>query len=105
MSNKANRKLTDINHVRGLAKKMSYELKADIDIIKNTKAGIGVCFDIVESRKNKGGKVETVAYSSKSDKVRKNRSEDVLQDSGNSENRTTPKKKAKKAKSVTDNDD
>ena len=100
MSNKANRKLTDVNHVRGLAKKMSYEIKSDIDIIQVSRSGIGTCFDVLESRKNKGSKIETVNYIAKVDNIRDNRSTDVLQDSRIKPISTTSKKSTKKRKPI-----
>lgn len=120
MSNKGNQKLTDITHFRGLAKRMAYELKTDIDIIETSKAGIGVCFDLIETKKNTGAKVETVKYApefkqmeskeaiadskntptEKITDVRNNTGKDILQDTGDepvsgTSKKTAPKKKAK----------
>jgi hypothetical protein len=117
MSNKGNRKLTDINHVRGLAKRMAYEFKTDIDIVKRSRAGIGECFDIIQTSKNKGAKVETVNYIAKVEKleskeafakveedvidektvdVRDDSSADVLQDFGDEPVQPIAKKSTKK---------
>lgn len=99
MSTLSKRKLANIDHVKGLAKKMAHELKSDIDIIETSKN----CFDLMESRKNKGRKIETIPYVAINEvangEVRDDTSPDILQDSGNepvqSDAKAKPEKKTK----------
>lgn len=69
-----NRRMKDINHVRGLAKQFSNGTKQNVDIIKQNKSGVGEVYDFVLSANNKQQAIETIAY------VRDDHGQGVLSD-------------------------
>ena len=87
-----NRRMKDINHVRGLAKQFSNGTKQNVDIIKQNKSGVGEVYDFVLSANNKQQAIETIAY------VRDDHGQGILSDNEDERLQAVAVEQTKKSK-------